>query len=134
MVDDCLFCKIIRGEVPSYTLYEDEDVKVFLDLFPVSSGHSLFLPKKHFEQIFDVPEQDMIFMKKLPMISTKLKEVTGATGLNIFQNNGKDAGQVVRHIHFHLIPRYPEDGLMKFPPQSDLDEEVAKGIMNSFKT
>ncbi len=133
MVEDCLFCKIIRGEVPSYTLYEDEDVKVFLDIFPVSKGHSLVIPKKHYEQILDVPKEEMIFLKNLPMISKKLKEVTGASGLNIFQSNGKDAGQVIGHVHFHLIPRFQDDGVMKLPEQSKLDTTVAIDLMEKFK-
>jgi len=132
MAEDCLFCKIISGEVPSYTLYEDKDVKVFLDIFPVSKGHSLIIPKKHYDQITDVPVEEMDFLKKLPVISEKLKEVTGATGLNVVQSNGSDAGQVVGHVHFHLIPRFPEDGVMKFPPQSELNEQTAKDIIERF--
>ena len=132
MAEDCLFCKIISGEVPSYTLYEDKDVKVFLDIFPVSKGHSLIIPKKHYNQITDVPVEEMDFLKKLPVISEKLKEVTGATGLNVVQSNGSDAGQVVGHVHFHLIPRFPEDGVMKFPPQSELNEQTAKDIIERF--
>lgn len=132
MTEDCLFCKIILGEVPSYTLYEDEDVKVFLDIFPVSKGHSLIIPKKHYDQITDIPVEEMGFLKKLPIISEKLKEVTGATGLNVVQSNGSDAGQVIGHVHFHLIPRFPEDGVMNFPPQSELDEQTAKDIVERF--
>lgn len=132
MVDDCLFCKIVRGEVPSYTLYEDANVKVFLDIFPVSKGHCLLIPKKHYEQIMDIPEEEMGFLKKLPEISRKLKAITGATGLNIFQNNGKDAGQIIDHIHFHVITRFPNDGILKLPEQSELDEIEAKDIVEKF--
>jgi len=81
----------------------------------------------------DVPEDEMTFLKKLPEIAGKLKEVTRATGLNIVQNNGKDAGQVIGHVHFHLIPRFPEDGVMKLPKQSELDETVAKEILEKYK-
>ena len=132
MNDDCLFCKIVRGEIPSYTLYEDEDVKVFLDIFPISKGHSLVIPKKHYEQIMDAPSEEMVFLNKLPIISKKLKEITGATGLTIFQNNGKDAGQVVEHIHFHLVPRFPDDGIIKIPEQSELDEHYARNLVEKF--
>ena len=132
MVDDCLFCKIGRGEIPSHTLYEDENVKVFLDIFPVSKGHCLVIPKRHYELVMDIPEEEMSFLKKLPMILENLTKATGATGLNIVQNNGKDAGQVVDHVHFHIIPRFPDDGLMKLPEQSKLDEEVAKEIVAKF--
>jgi diadenosine tetraphosphate (Ap4A) HIT family hydrolase len=80
----------------------------------------------------DIPEEEMGFLKKLPIISKQLKEVTGATGLNLFQNNGKDAGQVVNHVHFHLIARFPNDGVMKLPEQSELDENEAKEIVEKF--
>lgn len=133
MIDDCLFCKIVKGEVPSYTLYEDKDVKVFLDIFPVSKGHSLFVPKNHFEEIFDIPEEKMVFLKKLPILASKLKEVTNATGLNVIQSNGKDAGQVIRHVHFHLIPRFPDDGVIKLPEQAEIDETVAKDLLDKFQ-
>ena len=133
MSDECLFCKIIRGEIPSYALYEDDEIFVFLDIFPVSKGHCLLIPKKHFIALHDIPEKDMVFLSKLPEISSKMKKVTKATGINILQSNGKDAGQVIEHVHFHIIPRFPEDGLIKFPPQSDLDEEVAKELVEKFK-
>ena len=133
MNDECLFCKIIKGELPSYKLYEDEEALVFLDIFPVSKGHSLLIPKNHYETIHDVPEEDIVFLKKLPKIASKIKSITAATGINILQSNGEDAGQVIKHLHFHIIPRFPEDGLIKFPPQSDLDEAIAKDLVEKFK-
>lgn len=133
MVEDCLICKIINGDVPSYTLYEDEDVKVFLDIYPMSKGHSLYVSKKHFDDIFDIPENDMAFLKKMPKIATKLKEITEATGLNIIQNNGRDAGQILNHIHFHLVPRFPNDGLNLIPSKIELAEETAKELVELFK-
>ena len=134
MSEECLFCKIIRGEVPSYNLYEDDEIFVFLDIFPISKGHCLLIPKKHYKTIHDVPEKDMVFLSKLPEIASKIKKVTKATGINILQSNGVDAGQMIMHVHFHIIPRYPEDGLIKFPPQSNLDEEVAKEFIEKFKS
>ncbi len=133
MSDECLFCKIINGEIPSYALYEDDEIFVFLDIFPVSKGHCLLIPKKHYVTIHDIPEKDMMFLSKLPEIASRIKNVTGATGINILQSNGEDAGQVIKHVHFHLIPRFPDDGLIKLPPQSDLDEEVAKELVKKFK-
>ena len=132
MDEDCLFCKIIKGDIPSYTLYEDEDVKVFLDILPVSKGHSLFIPKKHYKFISDVPETEMSFLQKLPKVVEELKKTTGATGMNVYQNNGKDAGQIIGHIHFHLIPRFPDDGVIQVPTQSELDERAAQELVEKF--
>jgi len=133
MSDECLFCKIIKGEIPSYTLYEDEEILVFLDIFPVSKGHCLLIPKNHYETIHDVPAKDIVFLSKLPEIATRMKKITEATGINILQSNGEDAGQVIKHIHFHLIPRFPEDNLIKFPPQSDLEEGIAQDLVEKFR-
>ncbi|MHA1259543.1 MAG: HIT family protein [Candidatus Heimdallarchaeaceae archaeon] len=136
MSNECLFCKIINGEISSYTLYEDEEVKVFLDIYPVSYGHSLLVPlvpKEHFSNIYEIPENKMNFLEKLPKIAKRLKKITKATGLNIIQSNGKDAGQVIEHVHFHLIPRFPEDGIIKFPKQHELKEEDAKKLVEEFK-
>lgn len=133
MDDECLFCKIVKGEIPSYSLYEDEEIKVFLDIFPVSKGHCLLIPKKHYETIYNVPEAEMILLNKLPMIAKRMKEVTGATGIDILQSNEKDAGQIINHIHFHIIPRFPEDNIIKFPPQSELKDEIARELMEKFK-
>ncbi|OLS30506.1 MAG: HIT-like protein [Candidatus Heimdallarchaeota archaeon AB_125] len=132
MVEDCLICKIIDGKIPSYTLYEDEEIKVFLDIYPMSKGHSLVVPKKHFEDIFTISEVDMIFTKKIPVIASRLKRITGATGMNIIQNNGRDAGQILNHIHFHLVPRFPNDGLTLIPSKSELDEETAKELVEMY--
>ncbi len=133
MNDDCIFCKIIKGEIPSFTLYEDEEIKVFLDVSPASKGHSLYIPKEHFSSITDVPEEKVILLRKLPKIVEKLKISTGATGMNILQNNGKDAGQIIDHLHFHLIPRYPEDHLMDIVPKLQLEENEARKIIENFK-
>lgn len=132
MIEDCLICKIIDGKIPSYTLYEDEEIKVFLDIYPMSKGHSLVVPKKHFEDIFTISEVDMIFTKKIPVIASRLKRITGATGMNIIQNNGRDAGQILNHIHFHLVPRFPNDGLTLIPSKSELDEETAKELVEMY--
>ena len=132
MIEDCLICKIIDGKMPSYTLYEDEEIKVFLDIYPMSKGHSLVVPKKHFEDIFTISEVDMIFTKKIPVIASRLKRITGATGMNIIQNNGRDAGQILNHIHFHLVPRFPNDGLTLIPSKSELDEETAKELVEMY--
>lgn len=106
---DCLFCKIIEGSIPSYTIYEDEVVKVFLDINPNTNGHCLVIPKKH---IVTIDEVDNELMNHILMVIKKihslLKEKLNVEGLTIVQNN--DLGQEVKHLHFHLIPRYKDDG------------------------
>ena len=109
--ENCIFCKIANGEIPSATLYEDEEFRVILDLGPATRGHALILPKNHFSDLYDIDEETaakaMVLAKKM---ITKLKDVLGCDGYNIVQNNGAAAGQTVFHFHMHLIPRYEGDG------------------------
>jgi len=111
-MDNCVFCKIIKGEINSARLYEDENSIAILDIKPASKhgGHVLIIPKKHFELITDIPD------KLLKEISIFVKKISGALlkfgeGLNIVQNNKKTAGQIIPHVHFHLIPRFKNDGI-----------------------
>lgn len=110
MDDNCIFCKIARGEIPSATLYEDEDLRVILDLGPASKGHALVIPKSHAANLFELPDETaqkaIVAAKK---VGTRLKEGLHADGLNLVQNNGATAGQTVDHFHIHLIPRYEND-------------------------
>ncbi len=103
----CIFCKIIAGEIPSYTIYEDEDFKVILDVNPASKGHALILPKHHCADIYEIDEDTaskaMRLAKRLALHMTKQLE---CDGFNILQNNHEVAGQTVFHFHMHLIPRY----------------------------
>ncbi len=106
-MEDCIFCKIVRGEIPCYKTYEDENVIAFLDIRPLSKGHTLVLPKKHFKDIYDISEEDLCnLMKVLKRISGNIKEVYKPEGIVISQNNGEKAGQSVFHIHFHIKPVY----------------------------
>ena len=104
---DCIFCKIANGEIPSSTVYEDEDFRVILDLGPAAKGHALILPKEHFK---DVCELDpAVAAKVLPLgakIGAAMKKSLGCAGFNLVQNNGEAAGQTVFHFHVHVIPRY----------------------------
>ena len=107
---DCLFCKIAAGEIPSATLYEDEDFRVILDLGPASKGHALILPKEHYRNLYDIDEdvaaKAMVLAKKM---AVKMKDALGCDGFNIVQNNEEPAGQTVFHFHMHLIPRRDGD-------------------------
>lgn len=109
--DDCIFCKLANGVIPSRSIYEDEDFKVILDAAPATRGHALILPKEHADNLFQLPEKTagkvLILAKK---VATSMKENLGCQGLNIVQNNGEVAGQTVLHFHMHLIPRYTDDG------------------------
>jgi len=109
-MDDCIFCKIIKGEIPSYTIYEDEVVKVFLDINPVTNGHALVIPKKHFKDFEEIDLDTLAHMDKVAKeLFPKLKEVLGCSGITRVQNNG--LGQDVKHYHMHLIPRYENDNV-----------------------
>jgi len=106
-MSDCIFCKIIAGEIPSYTIYEDEDFKVFLDISPASKGHALIVPKVHYANIYDIDEEVAAkAMKLAKKLATRMTDVLGCEGFNILQNNNETAGQTVFHFHIHLIPRY----------------------------
>ncbi len=109
--DDCIFCKIANGEIPSKTLYEDEAFRVILDLGPATRGHALILPKDHAANLFELPEETaaaaLVVAKKM---AQKMKDKLHCDGLNLVQNNGEVAGQTVMHFHLHMIPRYEGDG------------------------
>lgn len=111
MDNNCIFCKIANGEIPSKSIYEDDEFKVILDLGPATKGHALILPKAHAADLFELPEETaanaMVLAKKL---GKQMKENLHADGLNLVQNNGEAAGQTVKHFHLHLIPRYKDDG------------------------
>ena len=132
--DDCIFCKIANGEIPSATVYEDEDFRAILDLGPASKGHTLILPKQHYANLFELPED--INAKILGIagkIGASLVEGLKADGLNLIQNNGEEAGQTVMHCHFHLIPRYKEGPKLPLWNPGKLDEDTAKEILEKVK-
>ena len=108
--NNCIFCKLANGEIPTATLYEDEDFRVILDANPASKGHALIIPKEHYANLYELEEslagKAMILAKKM---IAKLTDILGCDGYNIVQNNGECAGQTVFHFHLHLIPRYKDD-------------------------
>ncbi|KMY53175.1 protein hit [Bacillus sp. FJAT-27231] len=106
-MSDCIFCKIINGEIPSAKVYEDEEVYAFLDISQVTKGHTLLIPKTHKKDIFEFsPEEASRLFQRVPIIAQALKAAYNPDGLNILNNNGETAGQTVFHYHIHLIPRY----------------------------
>lgn len=124
--DDCIFCKIANGEIPSRTLYEDEHFRVILDLNPATRGHALIMPKDHAANLYELPEQSagaaMVLAKKL---AAAMRERLSCDGLNLVQNNGEAAGQTVAHFHLHMIPRYVNDGQsLEWTPGEAAPEEL----------
>ena len=108
---DCVFCKIIKGEISADKIYEDEDCLAFLDITPVNPGHTLLIPKKHYENLYEMPDELLSKMSPIvKKIAVAVKKGTGAEGINIGMNNEVAAGQIVPHAHFHIIPRFPGDG------------------------
>lgn len=109
--EDCIFCKIANGEIPSSTIYEDEEFRIILDLGPATKGHALLLPKSHYADLYELPEdlagKAMMLAKKTASV---MKNKLSCDGLNLMQNNGESAGQTIFHFHLHLIPRYEDDG------------------------
>lgn len=107
--DDCVFCKIAAGEIPSRKIYEDKDVIAIMDLSPTSKGHSLIIPKEHYTNIYDIDEDIAAkIMKVAKKLATKMTVALNCDGFNLLQNNGATAGQTMFHFHMHLIPRYED--------------------------
>ena len=124
--DNCIFCKIANGEIPTNSIYEDDRFRVILDLSPATKGHALILPKEHFANIYELPEDwaadVMVLAKRMAM---KMTEKLNCDGFNLVQNNGECAGQTVFHFHYHLIPRYHDDGQkIQWKPTSPYAEEL----------
>ncbi len=128
--DNCIFCRLANGDIPTRTIYEDDKFRVILDNGPATRGHALILPKEHYANIYEIPEDvaadAMVLAKKMAVMMTKK---LGAEGFNLVQNNGATAGQTVLHFHLHLIPRYENDGqniLWKptQPSDAELDETL----------
>ncbi|KAF8877151.1 hit family protein 1 [Gymnopilus junonius] len=127
----CLFCKIIKGEIPSYKLIETEKSFAFVDIMPLSKGHSLVIPKYHAEQIQELPDE---YLADILPIAKKIALAQGASDYNILQNNGKLAHQVIPHVHFHVIPKpNEEEGLIIGWPAKQLDKDELPKIHEELK-
>lgn len=129
--NNCIFCKLANGDIPTATLYEDDDFRVILDANPASKGHALILPKEHYADLYELSDavagKVMILAKKMV---TKLTDVLGCDGYNIVQNNGECAGQTVFHYHLHLIPRYEGDTVGLGWKLNELTEEDKEDILS----
>lgn len=130
---DCLFCNIIKGEIPSYKVYEDEMTYAFLDINPCARGHTVVVPKTHYENFTDMPAEEAgALFATVRMIARLVEDAVSADGSNIGLNNRPAAGQVVPHAHVHVIPRFEEDGggsmhsIVHVPGAADDLEEIAE--------
>ena len=126
--DDCIFCKLANGDIPTNTVYEDEDFKVFMDVAPATKGHALVVPKNHYADIYEVEPE--ILGKAAKVAQKVIKHATkvlGCEGYNLMQNNGEVSGQTVFHFHLHLIPRYENmdnTNLLSWTPGTSTGEEL----------
>ena len=134
-IEPCIFCRIARGEIPSYKIYEDENYMAFLDINPINPGHTLVIPKSHYKTITDAPKEVWSGLMALVWdLALKIQKKLDPDGLNIIQNNNVQAGQVVPHIHVHIIPRYggDEENYKEWKTMK-LPEEEFKKLQNYLK-
>ena len=132
-MQDCIFCKIVRGEIPSATVFENDAVLAFLDINPVSKGHTLVIPKVHYASFAEIPADALAQLgEALRRISTAVTSQLTADGFNILLNNGRAAGQLIDHAHFHLVPRNEADGVMSWPavhPYAEGEMEAIRSVL-----
>jgi histidine triad (HIT) family protein len=123
-VDSCIFCKIAQKQVPSTLVYEDEKTVAFLDIRPLNEGHTLVIPKEHYENIFDIPKELICYIHRFTKrVAIAVEKATHADGISIIQQNGEAAGQEIFHLHVHVIPRYKGQKLPRFDELSEADRE-----------
>lgn len=131
---DCIFCKIINGDIPSNKVFENDNFIAILDAFPANEGHTLIIPKKHFENIFEIDEETLkegyAIAKK---IANSIKKSLNIDNINILQNNGALAGQTVNHFHIHVIPRIENDNVIIKSSPVNIDNDKIKQIIENIK-
>lgn len=136
MTRDCIFCKIVRDELPANRIYEDKDILAFLDIKPISEGHTLVIPKKHYDDIYRISEKEVACLfKTVKRIAYAVKNGMNAEGISIVQNNGRAAGQIVFHLHVHIIPQYFEKKSHRSPETSEAKklDKIAKKMRQFIK-
>ncbi len=134
-MSDCLFCKIIAGDIPSAKVFENDDLVAFLDIGPVNKGHTLVVPKAHYETLSELPPDLMARVgEALPKLAAAVVAAAQADGLNLHQSNGACAGQVIPHVHFHLIPRFDNDGRLNHWPQGKYEGDEMERMQAAIKS
>ena len=122
MKNDCIFCAIAAGEIPSFKVYEDDVALAYLDINPFAKGHTLVIPKAHSEGLLDASDETLAaLVARVKRVAAHIKEKLGCDGFNILQNNGEAAGQTVKHIHFHIVPRWNGDPLAFENSKGDME-------------
>lgn len=133
-MENCLFCKIVKKEIPSNIVYEDEEVLAFLDIFPFEKGHTLIIPKNHYENLVDIPEDLYLKIMKIAKdLAQKYEQKLNNCGFNLVNNTKKIAGQEIMHFHVHLIPRRENKSLFNFNLKSNYQENEAQEVANFLK-
>ena len=132
-MEDCIFCKIINGEIPSNKIYESENFVAFLDIMPINPGHTLIVSKEHYENMDELPgELGEELLRVIKTVARAIVKAVNADGYNIGMNNGRAAGQLVMHAHIHIIPRFSDDGLKSWP-QERMDDSKLREIGEKIK-
>ena len=132
-MDDCIFCRIVAGELPAYKVAEDDQTLAFLDIQPAGQGHTLIIPKQHSENLFDTLPEDLAAVATMcQQVAQRIEQVLTPDGINVLQNNRPAAGQVVMHYHVHILPRWNDDRIMRHwrpKPPSDINlDELAASL------
>ena len=123
-MEECIFCKIIAGEIPSINLYEDEKTIAFLDIYPIAKGHTLIIPKNHSATLYDISIEDAEAVgATVSRVAKTVKKVLKCDGVNVYQGNERVAMQEIFHVHFHVIPRFENDGIVLMAQKSELKED-----------
>lgn len=131
MSENCLFCQIVRREKSAYIVYDDEKCMAFLDVYPVTEGHTLVIPKEHYQNIYQIPDEQLAHIIKIcKKLAHHYLDIFQTSGLNIIQSNGIAATQTIFHFHIHLVPRYDQDGLTLFRHQLNRDENNLTNAYN----
>ena len=127
MKNDCIFCAIAAGEIPSFKVYEDDLVVAYLDINPFTKGHTLVIPKAHSQDLLETPDETLAaIIARVKKVAAHLKAALPCDGFNILQNNGEAAGQTVRHVHFHIVPRYGQEPIVFENHAGNMDELKAR--------
>lgn len=133
--EGCIFCKIVKGEIPSKKIYEDANVISFLDIAPANKGHCLVVPKNHYETMLDTPDVELeLTIKKTKEIARAMSSALGNQGFNLVANNKKEAGQIVPHLHFHIIPRFANDRIKLSWPHKKYDGKEIDDFADKIKS
>lgn len=132
--EDCIFCKIANGEIPSATIYETPECRVILDVAPANKGHALILTKEHYDNIYELDAQTGAKLFSLATdVAKAVKEETGCEGMNVVQNNGEVAGQTVHHFHMHIIPRWKKDDVQVAWTPGETESEAQKALADAIR-